>query len=135
MGRRTLPLALAAAALCGCGTTSADLFVVDRSGQVPGAKLNLVVSDGGTVRCDGRAPVDISSDQLLDARNLQRDLQTPAERRLRLAPAPGSVLRYHVTTPDGTVAFADDSRGKPAVLNRLVLFVQQIERGRCRRVA
>jgi hypothetical protein len=133
MGRRALPLVLAAIALAGCGTPSADLFVVDRAGDGPGARLHLLVSDGGTVRCDGRPPAAISNDQLLDARNLQRDLEEPATQRLQLAPQPGSVLRYRVRTPDGIIAFADDSRGKPPVLNRLVLYVRELERGPCGR--
>ena len=32
-----------------------DLFAVERTGEGPGARLDLVVSDGGSVRCDGHS--------------------------------------------------------------------------------
>ena len=133
MRLRTLLVVTALCGLAGCGGQSSDLFAVDRAGSIPGARLRLVVSDGGTVRCDGGRPVAISDSELLDARNLQRDLEAPAARALRLPARPGSVLRYRVRTPDGTVAFADDSPAKPAVLNRLAFFVREISRARCRR--
>ena len=133
MRLRTLLVVTALCGLAGCGARSSDLFAVDRAGSIPGARLSLVVSDGGTVRCDGGRPVVISDSELLDARNLQRDLEAPAARALRLPARPGSVLRYRVRTPDGTVAFADDSPAKPAVLNRLAFFVREISRARCRR--
>src|SRR5213082_2464007 len=123
MRLRTPTVLLVVAGLAGCGTQSPDLFAVQRAGTIPGARLRLVVNDGGTVRCDGGRAVDLTDQQLLDARQIQRDLKSPAKRALRLPPQPGSVLRYRVTTPDGAVSFADDSRGRPAVLNRLAFFV------------
>ncbi|HEY3018547.1 MAG TPA: hypothetical protein VGJ32_00050 [Solirubrobacteraceae bacterium] len=133
--RPLAPAALAAAALlaAGCGSPSADLFAVERAGSIPGARLRLVVNDAGTVRCDDRPAVKLTEAELLDARDLQRDLEDPAGRDLRLAPGPGSVLRYRVRTPDGTVSFADDSRGKPAVLDRLAFYVRRLARQRCGR--
>src|SRR4051794_32863535 len=119
-------LLIAAAAVAGCGTPSADLFAVERSGSIPGARLNLIIGDGGDVRCDGKPGKRMSDQQLLDARELQRDLVKPAERSLSLKPMAGSVLRYRVHSGDGTVSFADNSRGKPLVLDQLVLFVRQI---------
>ena len=132
MRLRTLTAAVLTAGLAGCGTTSPDLFAVDRAGSIPGARLRMVVNDGGTARCDGRRAVALTDKELLDARELQRDLESPAKQALRLRAQPGSVLRYRVTTPDGTIAFADDSRGRPAVLDRLALFVRQVAIGRCR---
>src|SRR4051812_14099110 len=132
MRPRTLFVVLAALSLLGCGARSPDLFAVDRAGSIPGARLRLVVNDGGTVRCDDRAAVLITERELLDARELQRDLEIPAARALRLPARHGSVLRYRVRTPDGTVAFADDSRAKPAVFDRLVFFVRRLAQARCR---
>ena len=126
--------ALAAAVLfAACGSPSPDLFAVDRAGSIPGARLRLVVNDAGTVRCDDRPAVKLSGGELLDARDLQRDLEAPAARELRLAPGRGSVLRYRVRTPDGAVSFADDSAAKPAVLDRLAFYVRRVARERCGR--
>src|SRR3954470_5595859 len=123
---------VALAALAGCGTPSADLFAVDRSGSVRGAKLAMVVSDGGTVTCNGAKAVALTNDRLLDARELQRDLKDAAERHLELPPRAGSVFRYEVRTPDGTVRFADNSPGARGALARLTLFVREVARQRCR---
>lgn len=131
---RSLALAGAAAllALAGCGAPSADLFAVQRSGTVPGAKLAVVVNDAGTVTCNEAKPVDITDHELLTARELQRQLKDFAQRHLDLVPRPGSVYRYEVRTPDGTVRFADNSRGARGALAQLTLFVSQLAHQQCR---
>jgi hypothetical protein len=120
--------------LAGCGpsgTPSADLFAVQRTGRVPDGTLNLIVGDGGGVTCDGRAGSELTSAQLLEARDLARDLAPPSKRGLRLRPQGDTILQYRVHTADGTLSFADNSAGKPQVLNRLVLFVRQVAKQRC----
>jgi hypothetical protein len=128
--RRLAPL-LALLALAGCGSESADLFAVDRSGDLPGAQLRMVVNDGGTVSCNGEQGVALGPEELLEARELQDDLVTPAERGLALDPGPKSLLRYRVTTPDGVVRFADTSERRPPALDRLAFFVRRVARERC----
>ena len=130
--RRALAL-LGALLVAGCagGTPSADLFAVERTGRVPDGKLRMIVSDGGGVTCNGRAGSRMTDQQLLDARDIARDLETPVKDGLRLKPAGQSVLQYRVHTGDGTLSFADDSRGKPPVLDRLAFFVHQLAEQRC----
>ncbi len=53
-GGRLVAGALAAALLAGCGAPSPDLFVVERSGGIPGARLTMVVDDGGIVTLQPR---------------------------------------------------------------------------------
>jgi hypothetical protein len=136
--RGVRPLALSAAlsalalAAAGCGTPPADLFVVTRSGAIPGARLHLLVSDDGTVRCNGGAKRDMGSDRLLDARELARQLAPEAKRDRRLPPRPGSVLRYSVRLQDGTVAFADDSAGLSSQDLRLAAFTRVLAQQVCR---
>ena len=93
----------------------------------------MVVSDGGTVSCDGGKSIEITGKELLDARDIERDLEKPAQSALRLAPQAGSVLRYRVHTSEGTLSFADDSRGKPPVLDRLAFYVRRVAQERCGR--
>jgi hypothetical protein len=129
--RAALALAAAAVLLAGCGTPSADLFAVERSGKVPDGKVRMIVDDGGGVTCNGRAGSDMTSAQLLQARNIERDLEPPSKAGLRLEPAGDTVLQYVVHTSKGTLSFADDSRRKPAVLNRLMFFVRQLAQQHC----
>ena len=131
--RRALAPAAAALLLSGCGSASADLFKVQRSGVGEGARLELVVSDDGTVRCNGAAPKPLEAERLLQARQLARDLGTQAALGLELKPgrAEDTTFRYRAELEDGTIAFADSSRGLPATYTRLAAFTRQVARGTC----
>jgi hypothetical protein len=128
--------ALAGAALaagaCGAGAPAHDLFLVQRSGAIPGARLALRVTDDGRASCNRGPLVEITSAQLIAARELERDLEPLARRRLALPPGPASVLRYRVVLEDGAVRFADDSRGQPPALFRLAKLTRDVARGSCR---
>ena len=126
-------LVLAGLALAGCGgaQTLPDLFAVRRSGSVPGAGLQLVVNDAGTVRCNGGAARPLSDPHLLEARSVANDLHDYAVKGEALAPGPQSVLRYSARTKDGHVSFADDSPHPPAVFYRLAVLVRDIARQDC----
>jgi hypothetical protein len=123
-------LALAALAAA-CGTPSADLFVVERSGELPGAKLDLVVGDGGSVTCNGTER-DITSAQLLDARNLAEDLAPLLDQGITLPPAEQSLLRFKVLGEQGTVEFSDSSRGLRPEFARVIAFTRAVAKQACR---
>ena len=131
MRRRALVLA-AAAALAGCGTPSADLFVVERSGDVPDADLKLLVTDGTTVECDG-VTKDMTSEQLFDAREIAEDLVPLLKRDLTLNPGAQPVMSFTVTGEDGTVRFSDASRPLPRVFTNLMVLVRDISKRSCGR--
>jgi hypothetical protein len=120
-----------AVAGCGAGAPAHDLFLVQRAGSIPGARLALRVTDDGRASCNRGPLVDITSAQLIAARELQRDLDPLAKRRFALAPGSGSVLRYRVVLEDGAVRFADDSRGQPPALFRLAKLTRDVARGAC----
>jgi hypothetical protein len=125
-------LALGCLLAVGCGGgPPADLFVVTRSGDVPGARLELRITDDGRVSCNRGALVDVTSTQLLDAREIARDLVEPAEHSLRLRTGPGSVLRYRARVEDGTVSWSDSSLRQPAVLFRLAKLTRDVAKGPC----
>jgi hypothetical protein len=69
--------------------------------------------------------------ELLDARQLTRDLAPMAERHLVLPTRPGSVLRYSVRTADGSIRFADTSRPIRAALERLAFLVRRLAQRDC----
>ena len=112
-GRTALAAVLAVAATgAGCGTHAGDLFVLTRSGSVPGADLRLLVRDDGVVSCNGGRERMLSDPQLLDAREIGRQLGSRAAKHQSLPPGPAPVLRYRVRLQQGAVAFADDSAGQ-----------------------
>ena len=129
---RAAAVAVAAVALVGCGTPSADLLVIERAGSLPDARLRIVVSDGNAVTCDGEErPLD--NDLLLDARTLADDLGPLLERRLRLPVPEDALLRYRVVGERGEARFADASPGLPAELGRLVRFTRAVATRSCGR--
>lgn len=129
--RRLAGLAAAALLAAGCGTPSPDLFEVRRTGEDANADVTLLVSDGGTVTCNGGEPKALDSDRLLQARDLSRDLASQAALGLELEPEEGSMLRYSVRTADGTIAFSDTSQGRTPEMNRLVAFTKHVVENVC----
>jgi hypothetical protein len=123
--------ALAALAISACGSEARDLFLVSRSGDVPGARLTLRITDDGRASCNGKPLVDITSAQLIAARETERDLGTPAKAQLRLAAGPQSVFSYRVRTQDGGVAWSDDSAHQPPVLFKLAQLTRAVAKGPC----
>jgi hypothetical protein len=125
-------LLAAGALLAGCGGIRApDLFLLQRSGSVPHASLTLLVNEEGGVRCNGGRTLKLSDPQLIEARTISEQLHGPASSHLSLPAAPGSVLRYRVRDENGTVSFADNSPGAPAVLHHLALFALQVAQRVC----
>jgi hypothetical protein len=126
--RAALVLALAAALVAaGCGGPPADLFVVQRTGSVPGADLKMLVSDG-SVRCNGGPEVEISSRQLLEGRAIAEDLAKVHQSDI---PAQKPVIfGFAVRSESGTLRFADTVQ-RPRVLPRLVRLVRDLARGEC----
>jgi hypothetical protein len=127
-------LAAAAVALAGCGAGAPahDLFLVERGGTIPGARLALRITDDGRASCNRGPLVDITSAQLIAARELERDLEPLAKRRFALKAGADSILRYRVELEDGAVRFADDSRGQPPALFRMAKLTRDVARGPCR---
>ena len=124
--------ALTALAMSACGSEARDLFLVTRSGDVPGARLTLRITDDGRASCNGKPLVDITSAQLITARESEEDLAKPAKAQLRLPPGRESVFSYRVRTQDGGVAWSDDSARQPPVLFKLAQLTRDVAKGPCR---
>jgi hypothetical protein len=126
-------LALCAALLvAGCGSEAHDLFLVTRSGDVPGARLTLRITDDGRASCNQKPLVEITSAQLISARDVARKLEDPSKAQLRLAPGPQPVLSYRVRTEEGGVAWSDDSTRQPTVLFELAKLTRDVAKGPCK---
>lgn len=129
--RRLAALAGVAVALGGCGQPSPDLFAVQRSGEGRGSDVELVVSDGGTATCNGGDARALDGDQLLEARELSRELAEAAALGLELPPGEDPTLSYRARLEAGTVSFTDASRNRPPSFDRLVGFVADVAENVC----
>ncbi len=135
--RTLLALATLAGVLAGCGGAfkAPDLFIVQRSGSIPGASLTLVVNEEGGVTCNASAAQKptrkLSDAQLIEARAIQEEISEQVSAHTALAPRPGSVLSYTLRDESGSVRFADNSAGQPKVFRKLALFVLQVAQKVC----
>jgi hypothetical protein len=127
--------------LTGCGGgPPGDLFVVTRSGSIPGAGLVLRVTDDGRASCNGGPLVEIPSSDTIAAREARRELQGgddknavgPADKGLKLPPGPGAILRYVVLAEAGTVSFSDTSPRQPQVFRELAALTRRLAKGPCK---
>ena len=65
---------LLAATVAGCGgVRAADLFLVERAGSAPGARLTMLVNEEGGVNCNGGRTLKLGDSQLIEARTIQED--------------------------------------------------------------
>ena len=128
--RRALAAAALALTVAGCGGPSADLFEVTRSGSDRNANIEMVVSDGGTVTCNGDLH-DLGAKRLLAARQLARDLEPQAELSIQLPRGPGAILSYRARMEAGTISFSDTSHGVPAAFERLEAFTADVAENVC----
>jgi hypothetical protein len=120
-------------ALCGCGAQTPDLFLLTRTGSLPGARLTLLVNDGGTVRCDGGAARPLPDPRLLDARRIVEDLSDDAKRDLTLPAPPGSLLRFRLRMQEGTVTFSDVDAARRRELGPAIEFARAVAQDVCGR--
>ncbi len=127
--------------LAGCGESIElpDLFLVTRTGG--GENLTVLINEGGAVHCYGNPAHpnaahpglshQLNDPQLIQARGIAEELQSPSSKHLVLPPRPGSVFRYHVRDAEGTVRFADNSAGQPSVLHHLAYLVLEVAQKVC----
>ena len=118
------------ALVAGCGTPPPDLFVVERSGADANANLELLVSDGGSVHCNGEEHA-LDAERLLTARRLVREVSPQAELGIELPPEPGTTLSYRVSMETGTIAFSDSSDGIPQTFQQLAGFTKDVAERVC----
>lgn len=123
-------VAAAGAVVSGCGTPSPDLFVVNRDGTVPGAKLELLVSDQ-TARCNDGPVKNLTSRQILEARDIRDDLHLVQQGEVDVPRAPAAqFFSFAVTTELGTLRYPDTAQ-RPPILPRLSRFVRRVAIDTC----
>jgi hypothetical protein len=129
MSRVVAAVALAGT-LAGClSINSPDLFLLTRTGL--GDKLILLINDGGTIRCNDRAPRPLAEPLLLRARDLVSSLASDAKQHLTIPATPHSVAYYTMRLQDGTISFPDTAAATHSELARAELFAVQTARQAC----
>ena len=120
-----------ACAASACGTPSPDLFVVKRDGVVPGAKLELLVSDT-TARCNQGLVQPLSSAQTLEARDITDDLIAVQSGAVAVPDAPPfEIFSFRVETEKGSLSYPDTAQ-RPSILPRLSRFVRRVAIDTCK---
>lgn len=114
---------------CGLGIQSPDLFLLTRTGQ--GRRTTLLVNDGGTIRCNDRAPRPLAEPLLLRARDLAESLDQDAKAKLTIPPAANSAYHYTIRLQDGTISFPDTAAAHHAELAQAELFAVQAAQQAC----
>jgi hypothetical protein len=119
--------------LAGCGNqvTLPDLFIVYRSGTVPGAHLTLLVNEGGQVHCDGGPALQLSDPQLVKARGVQEELHEATSKHVYLPARRGSVFSYYLRDEEGYLRFSDNSLGQSKAMRELQELVLEVGQKVC----
>jgi hypothetical protein len=133
-GSPRAPAAAAAAlltvAVAGCGTPSPDLFVAQREGTVPGAKLHLLVSDT-SVRCNHGPTLALTSAQTIEARDITHDLLEVQAGSVAIPKAsPAQIFSFTIRDEGGTLRFPDTAQ-RPPILPRTARFVRRVAIDTC----
>ncbi len=129
IGTGATAAALGGLAGCGLGVQSPDLFLLTRSGQ--GRKTTLLINDGGTIRCNDRAPRPLAEPLLLRARDLAVSLAPDAKQNLDIPPAFNSAFRYTIRLQDGTISFPDTAGAHHSELAQAELFTVDAAQKAC----
>jgi hypothetical protein len=123
--------AFAVVATAGCGTPSPDLFIAQRDGTVPGARLYLLVSDT-SVRCNHGKALALTSAQTIEARDITDDLRLVQSGAVKVPAAPPSqIFRYEIRDEDGVLRFSDTAQ-RPPILPRTARFIRRVAIDTCK---
>lgn len=133
MRRAAAALALAAAlAAVACGGSAGDLIALEVAGGFEGERVRLTVTQDGRGRCDDGALEPIPSERLIEAREVERELQAViGEGESFDAPSSPERRSYVARTQAGTVTWTEGARDLPPVLPRAALLAQVLSDDLC----
>lgn len=123
--------ALAACALAGCGGSAGDLLAVEVSGGVEEQPVRLTVTSDGQGRCGTGELRGLTSERVIEAREVERELEPLAGEGASFETAGGDRRAYVARTRAGTVRWSEGAPRLPAVLPKAALLATQLERELC----
>jgi hypothetical protein len=119
------------AALAGCGGAPGDILGLGISGGEQQQAVRMHVEENGRASCNNNQLHQLTSSEILSARNIVRDAKTLAETGASFG-NPGSGQRnFQLRTPDGTVNWTEAAPGVPPVLPQAEVLALQMERQLC----
>jgi hypothetical protein len=118
------PVALGAT---GCGNPGGDLIAIEARG--PGGTNRLVVTDDGRGRCGDGELVRLESQRLLDAREVQREMEELPGERSDFGRLEGRT-NYRASMRDAEVTWTEGAR-RPEVLPKATLLALNLRRELC----
>jgi hypothetical protein len=119
--------------LASCGGSAGDLIALEVSGGFESQAVRLTVTDDGRGRCGDGGLEPISNERLIEAREVERDIEELAEEGARFADREGPAGRHYVaSTRAGTVRWAEGAPALPEVLPRAALLAEELQDDLCR---
>ena len=129
--RRAAILAVLCAGLAGCGGSPGDILGLGISGGQQRQAVRMHVEENGRASCNSKPLHQLSSQQLLDARNIVRDAKPFTETGARFGRPTSGQRTFELRTPDGTADWTEAAVGVPPVLSQAELLALQIEQQLC----
>jgi hypothetical protein len=126
-----LAAAISCAALTSCGGSPGDILGLGISGGQQRQTVHMHLEENGRASCNTKPLHQLSSQQLLDARNIVRDAQPFTKVGARFGTASSQQRTFELRTPNGTVDWTEAAVGKPPVLSQAELLALQMEQQLC----
>jgi hypothetical protein len=129
--RRAAILAVLCAGLAGCGGSPGDILGLGISGGEQRQTVHMHVEENGRASCNTRPLHQLSSQQILNARNIVRDAQPFTKVGAHFGSSRANQRTFELRTPDGTVDWTEAAVGVPPVLSQAELLALQMEQQLC----
>jgi hypothetical protein len=120
-----------AAALAGCGGAPGDILGLGISGGQQREDVRMHVEENGRASCNKKPLHQLTSAEILTARNVVRDAKPLAQTGASFGNPNSGQRNFQLRTPDGTINWTEAATGIPAVLPQAELLALRMERQLC----
>jgi hypothetical protein len=129
--RRAGVAVLCAGLLAGCGGAPGDILGLGISGGPQRQAVHMHVEENGRASCNTKPLHQLTSAQILDARNIARDAKLLAQGGANFGAPSGGQRSFQLRTPDGTVNWTEAAVGIPPVLSQAELLALHMQDQLC----
>ena len=118
-------------AAAGCGNPGGDLMAIEVTQPAGGPTTRLVVTDDGRGRCDDGKLERLSSERLLEAREVHRDLGDLFHDHATFDPDQPGRRVYKALSRDGDVTWTEGASPAPPEIAKATLLALNLQRDLC----